>query len=107
MNDREGAIAHSTGGRALRPDVVVRHRLLFDVFTDAVFGSLVAPLDLAGGAGDEPWGTEAEDVLLVFIVFAAGDEAGLDQSGDLELPAALAAAAEEEFSDGHAGGEHE
>ena len=89
------------------PDVVVRRRLLFDVLTDAVFGSLVAPLDLVSGAGDEAWWTEAEDVLLVFIVFAAGDEAGLDQRGDFELSAALTAAAEEEFSDGHAGCEHE
>src|SRR5437867_947192 len=104
MNGKEGAIAHSTVGRALLPDVV-RSQLLFDVFADAVFHFFVAALNLISGTVDELGGTEAEDVFLVLEVLAAGNEAGLDNGGSLQLPAALTATAEEEFSDGDSGRE--
>src|SRR5882672_8546209 len=105
MNGKEGAIAHSTVGRALLPDVV-RRRLLFDVFTDAGFHFFVAALNLISGTGDELGGTEAEDIFLVLKVLAAGREAGFNYGGDVQLSAAaFTAVAEEEFSDGHSGGQ--
>src|SRR5437667_12776345 len=82
-------------------------RLLFDVFGDAVSDFFVAALNLIGSAGDEFGGTEAEDIFLVLKVLATGDETGFDEGSGVEPFAALAAAAEEEFSDGQAGGEHE
>src|SRR5215204_6224323 len=106
MNDREGAIAHSTGGRAKEARLNVRRRLLFDVFTNAVFDSFVAALNAVSGAGDEFGRAEANDVFLIFKVLAAGDITGFDESADGKLFAALAAAAEEEFSDGYAGRGH-
>src|SRR5882672_3459914 len=102
MNGEEGAIAHSTGvGLWARG---CSSRLLFDVFADAVFHLFVAALNTVSGASDEPGRTETEDEFLVLKVLFARDEARFDDGGDVDP---LAAAAEEEFSDGHAGGEHQ
>ena len=93
MNDREGAIAHSTGIGHFCPGFFVAV-LLLDVFAHAVSHVFVAALHLIGGARDEFGGTEAEDVFLIFKMLFAGNEAGFDQRGGVKLFAAFAAAAQ-------------
>src|SRR5215210_3482720 len=86
----------------------VRRRLLFDVFTDAVFHSFVAALNTVSGPCDEPGRTETDNIFLVFIVLAARDVSRLDERAKRQFLAAFAtAAAEDEFPDGHTRGEHE